>query len=59
MSEKRSSSSSSDIFFTSIKLHKDLENMQYLLTHNLANLTYRSAMMDQNLKRDLKEALLG
>ncbi len=41
------------------ELHKDLENMQYLLTHNLANLTYRSAMMDQNLKRDLKEALLG
>tara|TARA_E500000331_G_scaffold135224_1_gene132129 strand:- start:1664 stop:2944 length:1281 start_codon:yes stop_codon:yes gene_type:complete len=39
------------------ELHKNLENMQYILTHNLANLTYRSAMMDQNLKKDLKEAL--
>ena len=39
------------------ELHKDLEKMQYILTHNLANLTYRSAMMDQNLKKDLKEAL--
>lgn len=39
------------------ELHKDLEKMQYVLTHNLANLTYRSAMMDQNLKKDLREAL--
>ena len=39
------------------ELHDDLEKMQYTLTHNLSNLQYRSAMMDQNLKRDLKDAL--